>query len=92
MVWISLNTDRRSTMIWLLPRRALLMTTSRRASNTLSYTSISFIMHFTNRDMNTCDALLVQMQELLHLYQKDLSGVANEIRTLQVDLRGKDEA
>lgn len=42
--------------------------------------------------MNTCDALLVQMQELLHLYQKDLSGVANEIRTLQVDLWGKDEA
>ena len=68
------------------------MTTSRRASNTLSYTSISSALHFTNRDMNTCDALLVQMQELLHLYQKDLSGVANEIRTLQVDLWGKDEA
>ena len=85
-MWISLNTDRKSTMIWLLPRRAPLMTTSRRASNTLSYTSISFIMHFTTRDMNACVALLVQMQELLHLYQKDLSGVANEIRTLQVDL------
>ena len=84
-MWISLNTDRRSTMIWLLPRRALLMTTSRRASNTLSYTSISSALHFTNRDMNACD-------ELLHLYQKDLSGVANEIRTLQVDLWGKDEA
>ena len=90
-MWISLNTDRKSTMIWLLPRRAPLMTTSRRASNTLSYTSISSALHFTNRDMNACDALLVQMQELLHLYQKDLSGVANEIRTLQVDLWGKDE-
>ncbi|OAO15946.1 vacuolar protein sorting-associated protein [Blastocystis sp. ATCC 50177/Nand II] len=41
--------------------------------------------HFAelHKDMNSCDGLLAQMQELLHLYQKDLSGVANEIRTLQ---------
>lgn len=31
-----------------------------------------------------CDDLLAQIQDLLHMYQKDLSGVANEIRTLQV--------
>ena len=46
----------------------------------------------TIRDMNSCDGLLAQMQELLHLYQKDLSGVANEIRTLQVRMEGGREA
>lgn len=35
-----------------------------------------------------CDDLLAQIQDLLHVYQKDLSGVANEIRTLQVILFG----
>lgn len=34
--------------------------------------------------MDACDALLAEIQELLHVYQKDLSGVANEIRSLQV--------
>lgn len=34
--------------------------------------------------MDACDALLAEIQDLLHVYQKDLSGVANEIRTLQV--------
>lgn len=37
------------------------------------------------REIDTCDALLAQMQELLHTYQHDLSGVANEIRSLQVN-------
>lgn len=37
-----------------------------------------------NREIITCDTLLAQMQELLHIYQHDLSGVANEIRSLQV--------
>lgn len=35
-----------------------------------------------------CDALLAEMQDLLHTYQKDLSGVANEIRSLQVRVLG----
>ena len=39
---------------------------------------------FMNREITTCDTLLAQMQELLHMYQHNLSGVANEIRSLQV--------
>ena len=37
------------------------------------------------REIDMCDSLLAQMQELLHTYQHDLSGVANEIRSLQVN-------
>ena len=37
-----------------------------------------------NRDIDLCDSILLQIQDLLHVYQKDLSGVANEIRSLQV--------
>ena len=37
-----------------------------------------------SRDIDLCDSILSQIQDLLHLYQKDLSGVANEIRSLQV--------
>ena len=37
------------------------------------------------REIDLCDSLLDQMQELLHTYQHDLSGVANEIRSLQVN-------
>ena len=36
------------------------------------------------REIDLCASLLAQMQELLHTYQHDLSGVANEIRSLQV--------
>ena len=39
-----------------------------------------------------CDDLLAQTQDLLHVYQKDLSGVANEIRILQVSLFSKVDA
>lgn len=38
------------------------------------------------REINDCDALLEQIQTLLHTYQSSLTGVANEIRNLQVVL------
>ncbi|KAK8826557.1 hypothetical protein WA538_006018 [Blastocystis sp. DL] len=45
-----------------------------------------------HKSIDMCDDLLAQIQDLLHVYQKDLSGVANEIRILQnqsVDLSQK---
>ncbi|KAK8797951.1 vacuolar protein sorting-associated protein [Blastocystis sp. subtype 4] len=36
-----------------------------------------------HKDIDLCDSILLQIQDLLHVYQKDLSGVANEIRSLQ---------
>ena len=60
------------------------MITLLQASTLPNYISLLCELEITSRDMNSCDGLLAQMQELLHLYQKDLSGVANEIRTLQV--------
>ena len=36
------------------------------------------------REINDCDSLLDQIQTLLHTYQSSLTGVANEIRNLQV--------
>lgn len=42
---------------------------------------------FSSREIDLCDNLLEQIQEMLHTYQGDLSGVANEIRNLQVVLR-----
>ena len=44
------------------------------------------------RSIDMCDDLLAQIQDLLHVYQKDLSGVANEIRILQVSLFSKVDA
>lgn len=43
-------------------------------------------LYFIYREIDTCDLLLSQMQDLLHMYQHNLSGVANEIRSLQVEL------
>ena len=63
------------------------MITLLQASTLPNYISLLCELEITSRDMNSCDGLLAQMQELLHLYQKDLSGVANEIRTLQVVAR-----
>lgn len=40
----------------------------------------------SGREINDCDALLEQIQTLLHTYQGSLTGVANEIRNLQVKL------
>lgn len=44
----------------------------------------SLVLSNSSSTMDACDALLAEIQDLLHVYQKDLSGVANEIRTLQV--------
>ena len=38
-----------------------------------------------HKEIDLCDNLLEQIQEMLHTYQGDLSGVANEIRNLQND-------
>ena len=52
----------------------------------LNFISIQLSYSVICREIDTCDALLAQMQELLHTYQHDLSGVANEIRSLQVSV------
>ena len=55
-------------------------------ANLHTYVRMNLQLFYSCSTMDACDALLAEIQELLHVYQKDLSGVANEIRSLQVCL------